>query len=101
MNVALEVTNVYDTTNLPVYWRFNNHDNSETVIYSALRPAGLTYTIDGPVSAEHEGVYEAYYQNERDLGRHSIMRLIVRGKNTFLNVAHAIYHVLTQNPTGC
>ena len=83
MNVALEVVNVDNTSDLPVSWRFNS---SEDVIYSASRPAGLTYTIDGPVSAEHEGVYEAHYQNERNLGRHSIIRLIVRGKDEPLKV---------------
>lgn len=55
-------------------WRFNG---SEPVKSQNNR---TTYLIDGPVTVEDEGVYEVYYEGERDRAQGGFFRLIVRGE---------------------
>ena len=77
-NVRLEVGRANtDSTSKQVFWRLND---SNTV-----SSGSFSHTISGPVSNANEGVYEAYFDGERDLGQHAIMRLIVRGNVVYLS----------------
>ena len=40
----------------------------------------LEYTFDRPIQSSDEGVYEIYYDGERQDARGALLRLIVRGK---------------------
>ena len=73
--VTLEVQHANDDTTdeSKITWHFKGDDVSRS---------SLTHTISGPVSAENEGVYEAYFEGERENALHAIIRLIVRGKPT-------------------
>ena len=75
MDVTLEVERANgDTTSESVIkWLLNNDIAPHNI-------ASFTYTINGPVSSADEGVYEAYYDGQREEQRHAIIRLIVRGE---------------------
>ena len=46
-----------------------------------MHSGSFTYAIPGEVSSTDGGVYEVFYEGERETLRHAIMRLIVRGKD--------------------
>ena len=39
----------------------------------------LEYAFDGPIQSSDEGIYEIYYDGERQDARGALLRLIVRG----------------------
>ena len=75
MNVTLEVerANGDTTSESMIKWLLNNEIAPHNY-------ASFTYTINGPLSLADEGVYEAYYDGQRNDAKHAIIRLIVRGE---------------------
>ena len=48
--------------------------------------SSLEYAFPEPITSTDEGVYEIYYQGERNEGRGALFRLIVRGKYSIFNI---------------
>ena len=71
-SIVLEVTT---TRSDVVLW---NKDGSNVTDWNNQKQI----VID-PVRVEDAGIYECYFQGERNLGKHAIMRVIVRGKGHY------------------
>eukprot|EP00057_Strongylocentrotus_purpuratus_P024958 XP_011679432.1 PREDICTED: angiopoietin-1 receptor-like [Strongylocentrotus purpuratus] len=72
VEIAMTAIRPSETPGSVTHWRFNG---SEPVKSQNNRTA---YLIDGPVTVEDEGIYEVYYERERDRAQGGFFRLIVR-----------------------